>query len=217
MPQPPRFARRTKALNDKNLTAGARLTYALLDDICWNGEVAISQDALADRLGMPKRNIERHMHDLREAGYIEMTRRRRGAAAISLTWKNCAKGHSRSATSGGLNPPSVADQETHGLGHGPRARGVGNTYNTKTKQEGGRRSWGPVELAFSEWLRDFPGSGKLPGSPDLAVIRACLDLAELDPLREALRQLAITRQEPGRSWMWFPAALASQLGIRRQA
>lgn len=67
-------------------------------------------------------------------------------------------------------------------------------------------------------LLAYPGSGKLFGSPDDAVIGQCLNLCRGHPghseeqaLGAALQQMAKARKTPNSSWMWFPRVLKQYL------
>lgn len=77
--------------------------------------------------------------------------------------------------------------------------------------------WTEEETAVATWLKEFPGSGKLPGEPDREIIQKCLQLGTADKIKWAMRELGIARKAPSRSWAWFPVAIGSQLGIRRKA
>jgi len=74
--------------------------------------------------------------------------------------------------------------------------------------------WTDEELALGTWMREFPGQS-LPGEPDIEIVRQCLSLASIDKLKWAMRELGIGRKAPGRSWAWFPVALASKLGVKK--
>lgn len=74
--------------------------------------------------------------------------------------------------------------------------------------------WTDEERAVGSWMREFPGQS-LAGEPDIAIVRRCLALGTVEKVKWAMRELGIERKAPGRSWAWFPVALASKLGVKR--
>ncbi len=60
-----------RVLKDKQLSFGARLTYALLLSYAWGKESCFpGQDRMAEDLGVSARSIRTFLHKLEEHGYI---------------------------------------------------------------------------------------------------------------------------------------------------
>ena len=87
MPQPPRFAARTRALSDGKLTYGARFFYAFLDDLAMgNGWFRKQQHVLAAMSNASVRSVQEWLVELRQAGYISPTPYEGGAQCYVLSW-----------------------------------------------------------------------------------------------------------------------------------
>lgn len=66
-------------LNDKILSAGAKLVYAKLLSYAWhNQQVYPGQETMADEIGLGKRSIIRFVAELERTGYLEVQRRGQG-------------------------------------------------------------------------------------------------------------------------------------------
>jgi hypothetical protein len=62
-------------MRDKNLSVGARLTYAFLLMYAWQeGSCFTKQASLAETMGVSTRHLQRYLYELREADYIRITR-----------------------------------------------------------------------------------------------------------------------------------------------
>ena len=62
-------------MRDKNLSIGARLTYAFLLMYAWQeGSCFTKQASIAETMGVSSRQLQRYLYELREAGYIRITR-----------------------------------------------------------------------------------------------------------------------------------------------
>jgi DNA-binding transcriptional ArsR family regulator len=133
---------RSRVLHDLKLSQGARLAYMLLDDLGWKGggEVSAPQAELADRLGVPKRSVERYLRELRVAGYLTVQQQGPVPAAMVLAWKRVATSggprQARSATREGVGSTPVADQGADGLCHAHK----GNTIDKQDVQDD-RSTW----------------------------------------------------------------------------
>jgi hypothetical protein len=63
-------------MRDKNLSTGARLTYAFLLMYAWQeGSCFPKQESMAEAMGVSSRQLQRYLHELRAANYIRITRK----------------------------------------------------------------------------------------------------------------------------------------------
>jgi len=62
-------------MRDRNLSIGARLTYAFLLMYAWQeGSCFTKQASIAETMGVSSRQLQRYLYELREAKYISITR-----------------------------------------------------------------------------------------------------------------------------------------------
>ena len=62
-------------MRDKNLSTGARLTYAFLLMYAWQeGSCFTKQESMAEAMGVSSRQLQRYLYELRTAEYIRITR-----------------------------------------------------------------------------------------------------------------------------------------------
>ena len=62
-------------MRDRNLSIGARLTYAFLLMYAWQeGSCFTKQASIAETMGVSSRQLQRYLYELREANYIRITR-----------------------------------------------------------------------------------------------------------------------------------------------
>jgi hypothetical protein len=62
-------------MRDKNLSTGARLTYAFLLMYAWQeGSCFAKQDTMAETMGVSLRQLQRYLYELGAANYICITR-----------------------------------------------------------------------------------------------------------------------------------------------
>ena len=62
-------------MRDKNLSTGARLTYAFLLMYAWQeGSCFAKQESMAEAMGVSSRQLQRYLYELRTAEYIRITR-----------------------------------------------------------------------------------------------------------------------------------------------
>jgi hypothetical protein len=65
-------------MRDKNLSTGARLTYAFLLMYAWQeGSCFTKQESMAETMGISSRQLQRYLYELRETEYIRITRKDR--------------------------------------------------------------------------------------------------------------------------------------------
>src|SRR5688572_17881678 len=63
-------------MRDKNLSIGARMTYAFLLMYAWQeGSCFAGQKKLAEEMGVSERHLRRFLTELKEANYIEIERK----------------------------------------------------------------------------------------------------------------------------------------------
>ena len=62
-------------MRDKKLSIGARLTYAFLLMYAWQeGSCFTKQESMAEVMGVSSRQLQRYLYELRETGYIQISR-----------------------------------------------------------------------------------------------------------------------------------------------
>ena len=62
-------------MRDKNLSTGARLTYAFLLMYAWQeGSCFTKQESMAEAMGVSSRQLQRYLYELRATHYIRITR-----------------------------------------------------------------------------------------------------------------------------------------------
>ena len=62
-------------LRDTKLSIGARLTYAVLLSYAWHEDSTfVGQEKMAKDMGISDRQIQRYLYELRDGGYIEISR-----------------------------------------------------------------------------------------------------------------------------------------------
>ena len=62
-------------MRDKKLSTGARLTYAFLLMYAWQeGSCFTKQESMAEMMGVSSRQLQRYLYELRETGYILISR-----------------------------------------------------------------------------------------------------------------------------------------------
>lgn len=62
-------------LRDTKLSIGARLTYAVLLSYAWQEEATfVGQDKMAKDMGISERQLQRYLYELRDGGYVEISR-----------------------------------------------------------------------------------------------------------------------------------------------
>lgn len=59
---------------DKKLSIGAKLTYAFLLRYGWQKEAFAGQEKIADDMGVSSRQLRRYLTELKDRGYIAITR-----------------------------------------------------------------------------------------------------------------------------------------------
>jgi len=63
-------------MRDKNLSIGARMTYAFLLMYAWQeGSCFAGQKKLAEEMGVSERQLQRYVYELRDTKYIEVERK----------------------------------------------------------------------------------------------------------------------------------------------
>lgn len=65
-------------------------------------------------------------------------------------------------------------------------------------------------------LIGYPGAGDLPGKPDDAIVKRCLEIGgwARPPIEAALLKMAHAFKRPSLSWAWFPTVLAQYFEAR---
>ena len=64
-----------RVLRDTRLSVGARLSYAVLLSYAWQeGSCFPGQERMAEDLGVSIRHLQRHLEELRDAGYVAWQR-----------------------------------------------------------------------------------------------------------------------------------------------
>ena len=62
-------------LRDTKLSIGARLTYAVLLSYAWQDDATfVGQAKMAKDMGISERQLQRYLYELRDGGYIEISR-----------------------------------------------------------------------------------------------------------------------------------------------
>ena len=83
-------------LTNKDLSVGAKLTYAMLLKYAWSDDACFpGQQTLATDLGAGERSVRTYLKELEDAGFLEVTQRGLGKTnlyRLHLTVKKQAKG-----------------------------------------------------------------------------------------------------------------------------
>ncbi len=62
-------------LRDIKLSIGARLSYAVLLSYAWqNDSTFVGQEKMAKDMGISERQLQRYLYELRDGGYVEISR-----------------------------------------------------------------------------------------------------------------------------------------------
>ena len=65
-------------LRDTKLSIGARLTYAVLLSYAWQEDSTfVGQAKMAKDMGISQRQLQRNLYELRDAGYVDISRKDR--------------------------------------------------------------------------------------------------------------------------------------------
>jgi len=72
-------------LEHQTLSAGAKLTYAMLLRYAWQKDKCFpGQNRLAKDMGSSRRTVIRHIKELRESGYLETRKRGQGRTNVYI-------------------------------------------------------------------------------------------------------------------------------------